>query len=206
MKRSDHEALRLIFLDIDGVLNSYQYYEKLGEDHMLTEPIDLQAVARLKEIVEATGAKLVLTSSWRGGWDLDPARRSEEGQLLDEKLSLCGLSLYDKTGRCEIWTPSTRSLEIREWLRACPRPIAGFVILDDGDFAWDQNGLAGHWIRTDSEYGLVADQIPRAIAILQRKPRGLFWHNLSRRIRMLLFTDIAKETDFPRGRGRAPTF
>jgi hypothetical protein len=65
---------RLIFLDIDGVLNSAQFRadNTNGEGVVIvngtfdaTSHIDPQRVARLNRLIETTNAEVVLSSSWR---------------------------------------------------------------------------------------------------------------------------------------------
>ena len=51
-------ARKVIFLDIDGVLNQDNGGAKIEE----------QFVRRLAHIVEETGAEIVLSSSWRGAY------------------------------------------------------------------------------------------------------------------------------------------
>lgn len=55
--------MRVIFLDIDGELTYAGYSNEKTQD------IDLEKVALLKEIVESTDAKIVLSSSWKCGYD-----------------------------------------------------------------------------------------------------------------------------------------
>jgi hypothetical protein len=57
----------VLFLDIDGVLNSTAYWWREGQDVPMGQAgaIDPAAVARLNRIIEATGAVVVLSSSWR---------------------------------------------------------------------------------------------------------------------------------------------
>lgn len=55
--------MRVIFLDIDGELTYTGYRNEK------TQNIDLEKVALLKEIVETTDAKIVLSSSWKCGYD-----------------------------------------------------------------------------------------------------------------------------------------
>lgn len=62
--------LKLIFLDIDGVLNTGQHLTKLKIDHQPYADhygplFDPNAIDNLRKIVDATGAKIVITSSWR---------------------------------------------------------------------------------------------------------------------------------------------
>ena len=56
--------MKVIFLDIDGVLNN-EYSKTRAPSGVIG--IDGDKVKRLRKIVESTGAKLVLTSSWKTG-------------------------------------------------------------------------------------------------------------------------------------------
>lgn len=49
---------KVIFLDIDGVLND--------EEHTSESYLDSMMVGRLKRIIDETGAEIILSSSWRG--------------------------------------------------------------------------------------------------------------------------------------------
>lgn len=52
------EKLKIIFLDVDGVINTNRnHFTKLDEI----------ALEYLKIIIESTGAKIVISSSWRTG-------------------------------------------------------------------------------------------------------------------------------------------
>ena len=61
-----NKDMKVIFLDVDGVLNSQQLFEK-SEDAQLIS-VDEENIKNLKKIVDATGAKIVLSSSWIYGW------------------------------------------------------------------------------------------------------------------------------------------
>ena len=71
--------MKVIFLDKDGVLNSDEYFDKIeGLDIKGREcDIDIEKVKLLKESVDATGAKVVVTAS---------ARYTTNGQLLIQLL------------------------------------------------------------------------------------------------------------------------
>jgi hypothetical protein len=56
--------MKVIFLDIDGVLNC----EKTPNPRKFPYVVDKKLLARLQKLLERTGAKVVLSSSWR----LDP--------------------------------------------------------------------------------------------------------------------------------------
>lgn len=55
--------MKIIFLDVDGVLNSSTYINKE------TYHIKQEKVRFLKNIVDHTGANIVLTSTWKAGFD-----------------------------------------------------------------------------------------------------------------------------------------
>ena len=59
--------MKVIFLDIDGVLNSAKYFDRIKnlEITEIEEQIDIKKVELLKKAVDETGAKVALSSSWR---------------------------------------------------------------------------------------------------------------------------------------------
>lgn len=59
--------IKIIFLDIDGVLNSDSWYEKCIKHKLkpIHRNLDPEAIKKINEIVVSTGAKLVISSSWR---------------------------------------------------------------------------------------------------------------------------------------------
>ena len=64
------EILNIIFLDVDGVLNSQrklvEVYEKTNKPHSgYAYPFDERCLYNLKELVELTNSKIVISSTWR---------------------------------------------------------------------------------------------------------------------------------------------
>ena len=59
--------MKVIFLDIDGVLNSDEYFDKIENLNVqgIEREIDVNKIKLLKRAVDETKAKVVLTSSWR---------------------------------------------------------------------------------------------------------------------------------------------
>ena len=59
--------MKVIFLDIDGVLNSDEYFDRIKNLEItgIEEQIDIKKVELLKKAIDETGAKVVLSSSWR---------------------------------------------------------------------------------------------------------------------------------------------
>lgn len=61
--------MKVIFLDVEGVLNTRETYEMAYRLHGYTTMIDLELdmyrLDYLKQIIDETGAKIVLSSSFR---------------------------------------------------------------------------------------------------------------------------------------------
>lgn len=60
--------MKLLFLDIDGVLNSYRSDLVLGQARTI-ENLDPIAVALLQKVVKETGCVVCLSSNWRFSHD-----------------------------------------------------------------------------------------------------------------------------------------
>ena len=115
---------KIIFLDIDGVLNNYGNYSvphsKSHCGKMLG--IDKDKTKLLAKIVQETKAGLVLTSSWKIGWEpnkkiYDP--HNYHAKYLNNHLKKKGnLFLIDKTKEKD---PSRRGMGIKTYLATHPR-------------------------------------------------------------------------------------
>lgn len=64
---SDNLKMKVIFLDVDGVLNSDEYIHKVIKKKIngIESEIDVEKIKLLKKAVDETGANVVLSSSWR---------------------------------------------------------------------------------------------------------------------------------------------
>lgn len=144
--------MKVVFLDIDGVLNG-QAYQKIATE---SPPIDQTRLPILKEILDKSGAKVVLTSSWRTGW--------EPGCSFDATLREGGILIHDVTPRV-----SLRPFEIAAWLKEHPE-VESFVILDDTPPSPGWGTLISHMITTDPIHtpGLEQTHIPLALEILNK--------------------------------------
>ena len=84
---------KIIFLDVDGVLNSMKFDRWLQDRHMKQyygyELLDQNALLNLQDIVFVTGADIVLSSSWR--------LNSSCCEQLRQQLLPYGLQFIDKT-------------------------------------------------------------------------------------------------------------
>ena len=142
--------MKVLFLDFDGVLNSYAYLRRCGEPGLCLDP---DRLALLRQIIDATGAKIVLTTSWREHWS--PEEPGEIGCIFGGY----GLTVFDKTPILR----EGREREIQAWL--AEHPAENYVVLDDRFLSADF--LDGHLILTSNlRDGLDREDARKAIAIL----------------------------------------
>lgn len=80
--------MKIIFLDIDGVLNCSTSKSFCHDDlYGIITGIDSDKVKRLAKIVEITGAEIVLSSDWKDGWNkYYTGRRPSHVKYLDNHL------------------------------------------------------------------------------------------------------------------------
>lgn len=154
--------IKVIFLDIDGVLNSRKYDRT--RDYAQNTNIDETRLPLLKEIVAETGAKLVLSSTWREHWSENPKDCDESGAYLNACFAKFGLKIYGKTPIFERNT--LRKDEIEAWLRTTGEEIESFAIIDDCSFGWDN--LADRLVKTSAYvwFGLEKEHVQKAISLL----------------------------------------
>lgn len=116
--------MKYIFFDIDGVLNGTDENGNLIDDE-----IHIDKVNNLIKIVKATGAKLVMSSSWRRNWDENGNLKSslEPAKLLTDLLIAADCPIYSITPFIDY----ERDKEIKEWLSQYAVTGSSFVCLDD---------------------------------------------------------------------------
>lgn len=149
--------MKVIFLDFDGVLNSSKYLLRC-EAHGVA--IDPSRMILLKQIVDATNAKIVLSTSWREHWSKNSRECDSIGVLINDIFSKYGLLIWDKTPELH----ARREKEIKSWLDKHPE-VKNFVVLDDRLLSADY--LNGHFIKTSNYFdGLDEEDVQKVIAIL----------------------------------------
>lgn len=151
--------MKILFLDIDGVLNHHDWWrrrEELPDDSSAFDrylhDLDPVAVGYLNEIIEATKAKVVISSTWRMHSSLSDLR----GLL--KKAGFVG-DLIDKTPRI----PAHRGREIQLWLDEAILNVESFVILDDDD---DMEHLSSRLVKTSMFHGLLPSHVEAVVAML----------------------------------------
>lgn len=165
----------VIFLDIDGVLNSDRYYEKLRSGASMqpvddTNQLDANAVRILNGLVAASGAEVVLASDWRKD-EPGPGLLQTERLLIDRgaEFTLLGATpVLSETERAQLfgatWKGSytPRGLEIQRWLDLHPM-AERFAILDDEP---GMEHLTEFLVQTDRRFGLTEQNASDVLALL----------------------------------------
>lgn len=151
----DLEQDSIIFLDIDGVLNSLAFIKEPSFTGGLVG-IDPKAVAHLNRLVEATEACIVISSTWRILDSLKSIRRD-----IRNAGGSAYIQIIDKTPTGGPF----RGNEIQRWLDAHPN-ITNFIILDDDS---DMEHLTPYLIQTNWETGLQDKHVEAAIKMLKDK-------------------------------------
>lgn len=131
---------KYLFLDVDGVLNTWCSRSNFGIDQ-----IDDGGVALLAAIVKATGCQIVLSSTWR--------ILKENRGLVREALRTYGLNFIDCTPRS--WQGSNRGLEISKWLDE--KSGGGMVAILDDDPLAEINREGVRFFRTYDAVGITPE-------------------------------------------------
>jgi hypothetical protein len=148
--------MKLIFLDMDGVLN--------GDDDRFCG-VNADCAKRLQRIIEATGAKLVISSAWRY-MILNGAMTDLGFQYL---LATHGI-VADVVGHtCSDEEVPERGEQIRAWLRHNgPRPEKWLAIDDRGDVEFSHFNEK-MLVQTDGTIGLTDEDVDWVIHLLGEK-------------------------------------
>ena len=160
--------MKVIFLDIDGVLNNDQHTEftngfkksAVGDAQMQ----DPESVKVLNTIISKTNSKIVISSDWRfmGLDKLIPILRQwgVDGEIIGETDQISN---------------SPRGWEIQKWMgdwdysegRKRSVDIESYLILDDySDMMYDQRN---NFIHVNNDSGLQEKHINKAVQILNNE-------------------------------------
>lgn len=152
--------MKIIFLDVDGVLITERAYWQAQLNHLTTPLFDQRALLALRWLVEQTGARLVLTSSWRTRPNCSP---SPSYLRLKSTLLYNRTPLYDQT---PILTAPTldRSDEVAAWL--AEHAPEHYVILDDNDRFTHHPDIRSHWVCVSGRHGFTRADAERAARVL----------------------------------------
>ena len=151
--------MNIIFLDVDGVLNSLNYakeiYEKEGIPYSgYFFPFDPKCLNNLKVLVLETNSYIVVTSTWRM-------------HEIGKEMLLSELKKYGLDKRVIGYTDIlhlTRGEEVKKYLND-NNIQANYIILDDDN---DFGDLEEFLIKTKFENGLTYNDVNKAIKKLSK--------------------------------------
>jgi hypothetical protein len=192
--------MKVIFLDIDGVLNSNDWYvyrwDNIAMDSVNSQypfyEFDPKAIVRLNRIIEKTEAKIVVSSSWRSGQTIESLQKllNSVGIIGD----VIGLTPHLQSNKpyedmdgyriprgCEIdwWLDNHGDFQRINWSKeeqikyVGKAKIKNYIILDDdSDMLYGQRE---HFIKTPHMTGLTDELADKAIEILNKSIVDLYY-------------------------------
>jgi hypothetical protein len=179
--------MKLLFIDIDGVLNGHDWSPEAQSNTIRPE-----CIKALNRIIAATHCKIVLSSAWRymihGG-----AMTCTGFEYLLRTHGSIGVRIIDVTrpdrmaddcpdpppGMVAVDPSDTRGEQITDWLKSYRGehgPVESYAVLDDEDY---DIGTKHPLVKTNGCAGMTMDDASRVVEILNRittvgdcRPRG----------------------------------
>jgi hypothetical protein len=143
--------MKIIFLDIDGVLNSIDSMIALhGCNESKLDPI---SVGLLKRLCADTDAKIVISSTWRRG------RATKDFIDIFAKYNWPDAPVISRTPVLD----TERGFEIQEWLDSHPE-VTDFVILDDDSDMLDSQ--LQNFVHVSNINGFRSQHLCKALRVL----------------------------------------
>lgn len=141
------EETKVLFLDIDGVLNCQQTFLTQNR-HDAIEPT---MVHELNRVIDATRCKVVISSSWRILWQFDELKE----KLLQFSVRDAIIDVTPRLGR--------RDEEIQAWLDKHPQ-VTKFAVVDDDSH--DLTAVSNFLVKTQFSTGLTSTESNSLIEML----------------------------------------
>ena len=155
--------MKVIFLDCDGVINYTKWYISDAYKNLdFSDELDIDpaVINRLNQLCEKTGAKIVISSSWK------------VDHYYKERLERSGLqNIIDKTPDLMFTADDNycRGEEIDKWL-FCHDDIENYIIIDDVKDFYDYQ--LDHFLKIDPMYGFTEDDYKVALNMLSTCVNG----------------------------------
>ena len=153
--------MKVIFLDIDGVIQSPRYCVAINETGWLSA-FEPAAMHMVRNLIRDAKAKIVISSSWRIG--------QKDSRELKQIFRCCGFKEI-ATAFHEDWrTPEingmTRGHEISDWLSKHPQVERYLILDDDSDMLPEQQSS---FVQTDYQNGITLQNYDAARKMLGLK-------------------------------------
>ena len=147
---------KILFLDIDGVLNSEEFYKnefKTGDRHSRFDP---SAISIIKKIIQEYSLEIVISSTWRYG-AIDLLMHELQRNKLIEHLHFDWFT--------PVIHPAHRGTEIKYWLDLHP-DVTDYLIIDDDENILEEQ--KNNFVKTCINKGLRAEHYNRVRAIFSK--------------------------------------
>ena len=151
--------VNLIFIDIDGVLNSEHFYEYT--DNYTWDMFDPASVHLLNKLIEETNSMLVLSSDWRKTYGVYEVKKIFKQNKIKGIIVGCTPTILNPN----------RGLEIQLYLKHLSKKNEiNYVILDDDPNLKIsiQNEQIEHFVQINPEFGLCFKDYEKASKILEQ--------------------------------------
>ncbi len=155
--------MRVIFLDVDGVLCTPL---SLQMNRLLRLPVERQrfdplSLYWLRRLAAWSGARMVLSSSWRDGLTVDdPFCKAIVGHLY-ASLAKNGTPIFDAA---PLFPCGDKGGEIAAWLEQ--HDWESYAVLDDHDCFSSRPEVRAHWVPVPDSRGLRRREARAALAML----------------------------------------
>jgi hypothetical protein len=198
--------MKVIFLDIDGVLNHENWFKKRmtikndfnskeWNDHYPFYEFDPESVKQLNKIIDKTGAKVVISSTWRHGRTVEQLQEILDkvgfiGEVIDKTPSFIARGTdnlgekisYTIPRGCEIdWWLESKGFQRINWSKEKQleflekSKVKNYIILDDdSDMLYGQRE---HFVKTNWKDGLNDIQTNLSIEILNKTLINLYYES-----------------------------
>ena len=180
--------MKVIFLDIDGVLNTEETYNKIYRSKGFVGIYDIEIdnfrLEYLKQIIAQTDAKIVLSSSFRYFFAKENDKivtTNLKSKKVYDIFNKYGIEIYDTTPTQK----KSREEEIKSWL-SNRNDIENFIIIDDdGDSFYElydkliqTSKVRQNYLLTfmKESFGLCERHITEIVDRLNRKNKVLSKH------------------------------
>lgn len=153
----EYHARKVVFLDIDGVVNTLQLDENLEPKYYTEHDGKVgneQAIRWLNKLCKEEQAHIVISSTWKHG-GIGVCRKCLYNSGLDPDIRIIDLTPTK-------WNKE-RGYEIKLWLKSHPE-VEQFVILDDDS---DMYPYMDRLVKCDSSKGFLGEEYLAAKAIFE---------------------------------------
>lgn len=140
---------KILFLDIDGVLNSEYYYNTSSDLSNSQSKFDPVAIELIKKLIKEFSLKIVVSSTWRYGAVDRLMHELKKHKLIDY--------LYHDWFTPVIH-PAHRGTEIKLWLDLHPE-VGDYIIIDDDENILEEQ--MNRFVKTGLHKGMTEEHYHR---------------------------------------------